>query len=114
MSSLGITPDQLSNALAQTNFIQSNGYLSDYRLLYLTVTDATVHSLDELKDVIVFNNGKRITRLKDIADVRINEGVEYTKINANGKAGLLVAIIKQPNTNLVALSTAMAAKVDEL
>src|SRR5438874_8015846 len=30
MGSLGITPDILSNALAQTNFIQSNGYLSDY------------------------------------------------------------------------------------
>lgn len=41
MSTLGITPDALSNALAQTNFIQANGYLSDYRLLYLTVTDAT-------------------------------------------------------------------------
>ncbi len=114
MSTLGITPDQLSNALAQTNFIQSNGYLSDYRLLYLTVTDATVHSLQELQDVIVFNNGKRITRLKDIADVKINEGVEYTKINANGKAGLLIAIIKQPNTNLVTISDEMQAKVEEL
>src|SRR6478735_2601616 len=39
MSTLGITPDALSNTLAQTNFIQANGYLSDYRLLYLTVTD---------------------------------------------------------------------------
>ena len=45
MSVLGITPDNLSNALSQTNFVQSNGYISDYRLLYLTVTDATVHSL---------------------------------------------------------------------
>jgi CzcA family heavy metal efflux pump len=114
MSTLGITPDQLSNALTQTNFIQSNGYLSDYRLLYLTVTDATVHSLQELQDVIVFNNGKRITRLKDIADVKINEGVEYTKINANGKAGLLIAIIKQPNTNLVTISDEMQAKLEEL
>src|SRR3954471_19601071 len=114
MSTLGITPDALSNALAQTNFIQANGYLSDYRLLYLTVTDATVHSLDELKNVIISNNGKRIVQLKDIADVRINEGVEYTKINANGKPGLLVAVIKQPNTTLVSLSEDMEQKVDEL
>src|SRR3954469_17949924 len=97
MSSLGITPDGLSTALAQTNFIQSNGYLSDYRLLYLTVTDATVHSLQDLQDLIISNNGKRIVQLKDIAQVSIKEGVEYTKINANGREGLLVAIIKQPN-----------------
>jgi CzcA family heavy metal efflux pump len=114
MSTLGITPDVLTTALAQTNFIQSNGYLSDYRLLYLTVTDATVHSLEELKNVIVSNNGKRIVQLKDIAEVKINEGVEYTKINANGRSGLLVAIMKQPNSNLITISKAMEAKVEEL
>src|SRR5689334_11607393 len=56
MSTLGITPEILSNALAQTNFIQANGYVADYRLLYLTVTDATVHSLDELNNLVVSNN----------------------------------------------------------
>jgi CzcA family heavy metal efflux pump len=114
MSTLSITPDMLSNSLAQTNFIQSNGYLSDYRLLYLTVTDATVHSLEDLQNLIISNNTKRIVQLKDIADIQIKEGVEYTKINANGREGLLVAVIKQPNSNLVTLSKAMEQKVEEL
>jgi CzcA family heavy metal efflux pump len=114
MSTLGITPEALTTALTQTNFIQSNGYLSDYRLLYLTVTDATVHSLEELRNLVVFNNGRRAVQLKDIAEVRINEGVEYTKINANGRAGLLVAVIKQPNSNLIALSRDMQTKVEDL
>jgi CzcA family heavy metal efflux pump len=114
MSTLGITPDILTAALAQTNFIQSNGYLSDYRLMYLTVTDATVHSLDDMRNVVISNNTKRIILLKDIADVSIREGIEYTKINANGKEGLLVAVIKQPNANLVTLSKAMEQKVSDL
>src|SRR6476469_6540703 len=114
MSTLGITPDALSTSLSQTNFIQSNGYLSDYRLLYLTVTDATVHSLDELKQVVVANKGKRIVQLQDIAKVTINEGVEYTRINANGREGLLVAVIKQPNANLVSLSNEMQKKMEDL
>jgi len=114
MSTLGITPDDLSAALDQTNFIQANGYLSDYRLLYLTVTDATVHSLEDLQNLIISNNGKRIVQLKDIAEAKINEGVEYTKINANGKQGILIAIIKQPNTNLIDVSDAMKKKVDDL
>lgn len=114
MSTLGISPDALSSALAQTNFIQANGYLSDYRLLYLTVTDATVHSLEGLQNLVISNNGRRIVLLKDIAEVKINEGVEYTKINANGRQGLLIAIIKQPNTNLVTLSKEMEKKVEEL
>jgi CzcA family heavy metal efflux pump len=114
MSTLGITPDALSNAMAQTNFIQANGYLTDYRLLYLTVTDATVHSLEDLQNLVIANNSKRIVQLKDIAEIKINEGVEYTKINANGKQGLLIAVIKQPNANLVTLSDAMQKKVKEL
>jgi len=114
MSQLGVTPDILSNALTQTNFIQSNGYLSDYRLLYLTVTDATVHSLDELQSLVISNNGKRIVQLKDIAEVKIKEGVEYTRINANGREGLLISIIKQPNTNLITVSNAMQKKMEDL
>jgi CzcA family heavy metal efflux pump len=114
MSTLGITPDILSNALVQTNFIQSNGYLSDYRLLYLTVTDATVHTLDDLKNVIVSNNGRRIVQLKDISEIKIDEAVEYVKINANGTEGLLIAVLKQPNTNLISLSDEMAIKIEEL
>ena len=34
----------------------------------------------------------------------VKEAVEYTKINANGKEALLIAVIKQPNANLVSLS----------
>ena len=105
MSALSITPDMLNSALAQTNFIQSNGYLSDYRYLYLTVTDATVHSKEDIENLVIRNNGKRILLVKDIADVQIREAVEYIKINANGHEGILIAVIKQPNANLIALSS---------
>lgn len=114
MSTLGITPDGITTALNATNFIKSNGYLADYRYLYLTVMDASVHSKEELGNIVVSNNGKRIVYLKDITDIEIREAVEYTKINANGHEGILVAIIKQPNANLVALSTGIEEKIKEL
>ena len=114
MSMLGITPDMVNNALSQTNFIKSNGYLSDYRLLYLTITDASVNSKDELQQIVISNNGKRIVLLKDIADVQIQEAKEYIKINANGKEGILLAVIKQPNANLIDISDKMKAKLADL
>ncbi len=114
MSSLAITPDAVTTALNATNFIKSNGYLSDFRYLYLTVTDATVHSTGDLQNIVISNNGKRIVYLADIATVEVKEAVEYTKINANGHDGILVAVIKQPNSNLLAVSTAMEKKIKEL
>ena len=114
MSALMITPDSVSTAIAQTNFIRTNGYLADYRYLYLTTTDASVHSADDIRQIILRNDGKRIVRIGDIARVNIQEGVEYIKINANGKEGILIAIIKQPNTNLVDLSDQMQDKLTRL
>ena len=114
MSTLGITPDLLNTALSQTNFIKSNGYLSDYRLLYLTITDAAITSKEQLANIVLSNNGKRIVLLKDIADVQIQEAKEYIKINANGKEGILLAVIKQPNANLVELSDKMDEKLQAL
>ncbi|MES2006078.1 MAG: efflux RND transporter permease subunit [Bacteroidota bacterium] len=114
MNTLGVTPDMINTALSQTNFIRSNGYLSDYRLLYLTITDAAVTSKEQLGNIVLSNNSKRIILLKDIADVQIQEAKEYIKINANGHDGILLAVIKQPNANLVSISDKMDAKLREL
>jgi len=114
MSTLAVTPDTITTALNATNFIKSNGFLADYRYLYLTVTDATVHSIDDLQNIVIRNDGKRITYLKDVATIEIKEAVEYTKINANGHDGILVAVVKQPNANLLAVSSAMEQKIATL
>ena len=114
MSTLGITPDVISTALSQTNFVKSNGYLNDYRMMYLTLTDAIIDSKEKLEDIVISNNGKRIVLLKNIADVQIKEAKEYIKINANGKEGILIAVMKQPNSNLIQVSSAMEKQVNEL
>ncbi|MFV5684355.1 efflux RND transporter permease subunit [Flavobacterium sp. GB2R13] len=114
MTALGITPDAITQVLSQTNFIKSNGYLSDYRYLYLTITDAQVDKKDELENLVIRNNGKGIVTLKDIAAVEIREAKEYIKVNANGKESILIAVLKQPNSNLIALSEAMHDKLESL
>src|SRR6201996_7804834 len=114
MSELSLTPDMINTALSATNFIKSEGYLADYKMLYLTVTDATVTNKQQLENLVISNNRKRVIQLKDVADVQISEGIEYTKINANGHDGVLIAVIKQPNTNLISLSDDMEKKVAAL
>lgn len=111
MNALGITPGAVSNAIAQNNTLQSNGYLNDYKQMYLTVTDASVSSLSQLQNTVVSNDNKRVVLLKDIAGVSISNAKEYVKINANGQEGLLLAVIKQPDANLIDVSTQMEKQV---
>jgi multidrug efflux pump subunit AcrB len=114
MNSVGLTPEMVNTAMGQTNFVMSNGYLSEYRRMYLTVTDASVNSKSQLENIVVSNNGRRIILLKDIAKVEVQEAKEYIKINANGKEGILLAVIKQPNANLIDISDRMEAKLRDL
>jgi CzcA family heavy metal efflux pump len=114
MSALGLTPEKISNALSETDFIRSNGFISDYRMLYLTVTDIMLKDKGQLENLVIQNDGKRIITLKDIAEVNIREAKEYVKVNANGRQSILIAVIKQPNTNLVDLSERMSQKIEDL
>jgi len=114
MNALKITPTIITQALSQTNFISSNGYLTDYKRLYLTVTDANVANLEELQNLIISNDGKRILRLKDIANIKIAEQTEYIRVNANGKSAVLVAVVKQPNANLIDVTDDVEKKITEL
>ena len=85
MSAFSITPDAITTAISQTNFISSNGYMSDYRRMYLTLTNAGLYNKNDIENVIIKNDGKRIINLKDIAQVEVHEKIEYTIINANGR-----------------------------
>ena len=114
MAALSVTPAMVSTALSQTNFISSNGYLTDYNRLYLTVTDANVENLDELENLIVSNNGKRVLQLKDIAVLKVAEQTQYIRVNANGKSAVLMAVVKQPNANLIDVTSGVSLKIDEL
>ncbi|MDP3003879.1 MAG: efflux RND transporter permease subunit [Bacteroidales bacterium] len=114
MSTFSITSEIIRDILNQNHFITSNGFLSDYRRLYLNVTDAGLYNLSDVENVVLRNDGKRIIKLKDVADINVRERTEYTRINANGRQGLLVAILKQPGANLINLSENVASKKKEL
>ncbi|UOQ98343.1 efflux RND transporter permease subunit [Hymenobacter sp. 5317J-9] len=114
LAALGLGPDDVSKALGATNFVQSNGYLSDYRRLYLTVTDATITQKEDLENLVLRNDGRRIVRLADVATVGLGEQQEYTRINANGHDAVLISILRQPDANVVLVSDGVRAKVAAL
>ncbi len=114
MSTFSITPEIIRDMLNQNHFITSNGFLSDYKRLYLNITDAGLYNLTDIENVVLRNDGKRIIKLSDVADINVRERTEYTRINANGRQGLLVALLKQPGANLIKLSENVASRKKEL
>ncbi|MDD4554332.1 MAG: efflux RND transporter permease subunit [Bacteroidales bacterium] len=114
MMELGITPKDLIDVLNNTNFIESTGLLSDYRRLYLTLTDSRIHTLDELKNLVIRNDGRRIIRLGDLATVNFDEQQEFIRINANGHDAVVIDIVKQKGANLIDFNDQVQQKAAEI
>jgi len=114
MLQLGLTPQNLIDVLNNTNFIESNGLLSDYRRLYLTLTDSRINTLDELKNLVVRNDGHRVVHLGDLAVVEFMEQQEFIRINANGHEAVVLDIVKQKGTNLVEFTDRVQLKANEI
>lgn len=113
LSSLGLNHNALITAFNNNNFVLSNGYLNDYRRLYLSITDTRVNDIDALENVILKNDGSRVVRLKDVAKVEIQEQQEFLIINANGNDAVLIDLVKQPGVNLVDFAKDAEAKLAE-
>jgi CzcA family heavy metal efflux pump len=112
MSSLGITPNTLITVFKNTNFVESNGNLADFRRVYLTLTETRVNDIEALKDVIIKNDGSRIIKLKDIATVELQMQQEMVIVNANGNDAVLIDLVKQQGINLIDFANNVKVKAD--
>jgi multidrug efflux pump subunit AcrB len=114
LSSLGLTPNTLINAFNNNNFVLSNGYMSDYKRMYLNLTDTRVNDIEELENVILKNDGNRIVKLKDVAKIEIQEQQEFIKINSNGGSAVLIDLVKQSGVNLLDFAKDAESKADQI
>lgn len=114
MSSLGITPSSLVTVFNNTNYVLSNGYVSDFRRLYLSLTDTRLTDVSDLENVIVKNDGNRVVQLKDIARIDIQVQQEFVIINANGHDAVLIDLVKQPGINLLDFAKDAETKATEI
>ncbi len=113
LSSLGLTPNTFLTVFNNNNFVLSNGYVSDYRRLYLSLTDTRVNNFEALQDIILKNDGNRIVRLKDVATIQIQEQQEFVIINANGSNAVLIDLVKQPGINLIDFAEDVKERANE-
>lgn len=114
MSALGITPATLINVFNNNNFVLSNGNLADFHRLYLTLTDTRVNDMEELGNVVIKNDGSRIIKLKDIANIDLEQKQEFVIINANGNDAVQIDLVKQQGENLIDFAKRVDKKAIEI
>jgi CzcA family heavy metal efflux pump len=115
LQAAGVTILDLSNAIGNTNIIDSPGLYQENHQLVLALVGSQAHDLEELKQLTVksTNTGAPV-HIADVADVIQAPMPVYTYVSANGKPAVLLNITRQPSSNTVAVADAIAAEVAQL
>jgi CzcA family heavy metal efflux pump len=113
--SAGITVTDILEAVRRTNLIDSPGLFESDHQLVLGLVSGQVHTPEEISGIVVKSTAAGIpVRVGDIANVVKASEPVYTIVTANGKSAVLMSIIRQPQSNTIAVADEVHAQIAEL
>ncbi|MGC9292259.1 MAG: efflux RND transporter permease subunit [Acidobacteriaceae bacterium] len=102
----GTTVDDLLNAIARTNLIESPGLYEGQHQLLLGLVGGQVHSAEELAQVVVKTTAAGVPiHIGDVATVEDSTEPVYTMVTANGRPAVLLNVLRQIGSNALGVST---------
>src|SRR5918993_1041765 len=114
LAELGVPISEITRILEQENLNQASGSLYDLDSNYLVRILNQFRSVEEIRDIIVRNQGGRRIVLSDIADV--SRGTKDREIIArlNGKESVELAIYKEADANTVTVAGAVEQRLESV
>jgi CzcA family heavy metal efflux pump len=111
----GITVTDILEAIRRTNLIDSPGLFESNHQLVLGLVSGQVHTPAEISGIVVKSTVAGLPiRVGDIASVVNASEPIYTIVTANGKSAVLLSIIRQPQSNTIAVADEVHAQIAEL
>ena len=114
LNSMGLSPDQLRNALTAANVTSPQGFLSDGRTTMAVSANDALHTAAEFADlVIAVKNGVPV-RLSDVATVRDGQQDQYQAAWYGTRRAILLFVRKQADSNVIATVDSVKAEIPVL
>ena len=115
LQATGVTILDLTNAIQNSNIIDSPGLYEQDHQLILALVGAQAHDIESLKQLAVKTTAAGApVRVGDLAAVEPGVMPVYTAVRANNQPAVLFNIARQPSSNTVAVADAVAAQVAQL
>ena len=101
LNAMGLSPDDLRNALTAANVTSPQGFLSNgHTTMAVTANDALHSAADFAQLIIATNNGVPV-RLSDVAKVYDGQQDAYQAAWFQGKPAVLMYVYKQSDANVI-------------
>jgi CzcA family heavy metal efflux pump len=109
----GLALSDVANALKRSNVLTAVGRLEDHYKLYLLVSDETLQSLDQIRNVVVASGPHGVVRVGDVGTAIDGTAPQWTRVEADGRQAVLFNVYEQPDGNAVAIAAAVRQKLAE-
>ncbi|MDB5429580.1 MAG: efflux transporter permease subunit [Caulobacter sp.] len=114
LQALGLSIDDLAKILSANNVVVAAGRLEDRHRLYLVLAENRIGGLDDLKATIVKSGEAGIVPLSAVAEIKVADAPNWTRVTAQGRDAVLVNIRQAPGANSVALVKEVRARLKAL
>jgi CzcA family heavy metal efflux pump len=114
LNAAGLSLQDVSDALVKNNLVTSTGLHEENHMLYLSVVDGRVHSVQDIENFTVTNGPSRPIHLKDIA--RVERGAEpaFNVVTAEGVNAVLLNIRSQPDGSTLDIADGLKDELQTL
>ena len=92
---------QVADAIQKTNLVKSTGLVYNNYKMYLALVSGLVHSVDDIKAIVVATHNGAPIRVADVADVEPTVADRIVRTTARGRDAVLINILKHPTGSTV-------------
>jgi multidrug efflux pump subunit AcrB len=110
----GLTVADVREALRARNRDVSGGELDAGKRRYLLRTIGRFETVDDLERLVLSRRGDAITRLGDVAEIRLKHFEVERESLVNGKPALFLAVNRELGSNVIDIKRGMMAEVERL
>ena len=114
LNALGLSPDQVRNALSAANVSSPLGTLSNGIINTSVTANDQLHTADDFARLIIANRSGTPVRLEDVANVYAGQEDAYQSASFNGRPAVLMYVYRRPDANLVSTVDRIRATLPEL
>jgi multidrug efflux pump len=111
LNAMGLSPDQLRNALVAANVTSPQGFLSDGKTTMAVSANDALHTAAEFAELVISVKDGVAVRLKDVADVHDGQQDQYQAAWFGARRAILMFVRKQADANVIATVDSVKADI---
>lgn len=110
----GISLTQLRESVRERNVDVSAGDIDQGKRRYLLRTVGRFKNIEEISDLIIQRRGDSITRLRDVASVKLDHYELSSRSYADGSSNLFISLYREVGSNVIAIKYAVLPVIEQL